>query len=111
MIQYQYASFIYLFFGFHFAFVYFVCLLSSGYSDVAVEGEWNWITCESPDQWQDDLWQDGYPRNGQHDCGVFDPDTMEIYDDVCDVMDINFICEVTPKGAILCMYFYGMWLM
>eukprot|EP00057_Strongylocentrotus_purpuratus_P013986 XP_011668460.1 PREDICTED: uncharacterized protein LOC577309 [Strongylocentrotus purpuratus] len=68
-----------------------------GYSDLAEEGVWKWVTCESPDAWQLSLWAPGYPQNGLDDCGVFDPDNMTVYDQVCDVGDINFICEVTPK--------------
>ncbi|XP_041474924.1 uncharacterized protein LOC121423607 [Lytechinus variegatus] len=68
-----------------------------GYSDLSVEGDWRWITCASSNDWQKSLWAEGYPQNGLDDCGVFDPDTMTIYDQVCDTMNINYICEVTPK--------------
>nr|XP_054765190.1 uncharacterized protein LOC129271967 [Lytechinus pictus] len=68
-----------------------------GYSDLSVEGDWRWVTCASSDDWQKSLWAEGYPQNGLDDCGVFDPDTMTVYDQVCDTMNINYICEVTPK--------------
>ena len=62
-----------------------------GYSDLAEEGVWKWVTCESPDAWQQSLWAPGYPQNGLDDCGVFDPDNMNVYDQVCDMGDIKFL--------------------
>ncbi|XP_072173176.1 uncharacterized protein [Diadema setosum] len=69
-----------------------------GYSDVAVESSWKWVTCESSDAWQESLWSPGYPGNGLDDCGLFIPANMTIYDATCDVPNKNYICEVTPKS-------------
>ena len=69
-----------------------------GYYDVSVEGVWKWVNCEGSEPWHQDLWGPGQPDNdGEQDCAVVGSNGT-LYDEVCDVQNYRYICEVTPKG-------------
>ena len=69
-----------------------------GYYDVSVEGVWKWVNCEGSEPWHQDLWGPGQPDNdGEQDCAVVGTNGT-LYDEVCDVQNYRYICEVTPKG-------------
>lgn len=72
-------------------------LFLAGFSDFSVESDWRWVTCDAPTDWQNTIWETGYPRNGLHDCGALSSGSRQVVDAACDTPNY-YICEITPKG-------------
>lgn len=73
-------------------------ILSTGYSDNSVEGEWRWVDCTESNDWQMTIWAPGSPGNEMPDCGSLSL-SGEVEAQVCDV-PLNYVCEVSPKGKM-----------
>ncbi len=69
-----------------------------GFFDLAVEEDWRWIDCSTPNAWALSNWGEGQPDdlNGAQECGqIFSDGTF--YDWECD-RATQYICEINEFG-------------